>query len=484
MPELVRPSPTAPDLQALMTALGQMLVPEYFRQKTSPLEYPATPGKMPAVENDPMVTSAFGGLDLIGNLAPMGGAKLAGPAIAALAAKSKLPAIGAKELVQTGHTPAEIEAILQSIEKDLANIKPPAASIAPVTNWAEEVPAAFKQAIAPVISSSKPEITPHVKSYLDFIGISPKDFQKMPQSDQLAMAEYAYTQGKKDMAEVGWQPTKNDFESQLAALQDALAGPTPGAKPTLAKAATDFPNPNIPPVSFQQVPLENSPVSFSGKQPSQMNDAEFNAFVAGLGKKGAPIDPALNAYDLEQAKLLMPKNPVSEPERQARMAASPYQTPTFHGTHSPFEGNTVSGGEFFSTPNPKLSELYAGDAPVFDNYVPQMLPLRLDTSKYHSVNAGGQTWDQINRFAVNEARARKAPGVEIRNVLDEPQSGSHSDYKEKLPPQTVYITLDPSTVRSDKAQFDPSKFHLNDLLAALGLGLLAPGAMGGSNASK
>lgn len=123
------------------------------------------------------------------------------------------------------------------------------------------------------------------------------------------------------------------------------------------------------------------------------------------------------------------------------------------------------GTEFYSTPNPRLAGDYATQNPRATGH--NITPLRLDTKDYHTVNAMGKTWDAINTDAIREANMLNKKGVVIRNVLDD------SDPKNRTRgPQTVYITLDPSTVRSRFAKFDPAKFGESGLMKATGVPII------------
>lgn len=141
---------------------------------------------------------------------------------------------------------------------------------------------------------------------------------------------------------------------------------------------------------------------------------------------------------------------------------SGFDQPAYHSTRE-FEGRKLKPEDFYSTPDPELASLYAGSDYVSSSKygAAQTLPLLLKTRDYHTVDAAGKNWQAVNSDAIREARERGAPGVRINNVWDEPHTqGNLSE------PKTVFISLDPSTVRSRFAKFDPANMQLNDLLAS------------------
>lgn len=54
----------------------------------------------------------------------------------------------------------------------------------------------------------------------------------------------------------------------------------------------------------------------------------------------------------------------------------------------------------------------------------------------------------------------------MKNLRDEPMTASGM-YKEYLPPQDVIITLDPTTVRSRFAEFNPANLGKNNIMGGL-----------------
>jgi hypothetical protein len=134
--------------------------------------------------------------------------------------------------------------------------------------------------------------------------------------------------------------------------------------------------------------------------------------------------------------------------------------PTQEAAHDWVDKNALA--DFYSTPNPGLASDYSKGY-TFERG-PNVTPLKLDTSNYHTVDAKSQTWDAVNQFAINEANQLGKKGVIIKNVYDDPEPSRSS-----RGPQTVYITLDPSTVRSKFAKFDPAKYGESGLLKASGL---------------
>lgn len=218
--------------------------------------------------------------------------------------------------------------------------------------------------------------------------------------------------------------------------------------------------------------------------------------VAGKGS------PALEASNAARGMPIKPReNPLSAEEILSRRAASPYQTPVYRGLTQPPKAEgpwaDVYGGygETYTAANPKVAGLYA-HVPVEHELNPSLksewgapegsnvVPLMLDTSKYHSVDAGGKTWggtkaeggggNLIMRNAINHARDNGLPGVIVRNIFDEPAGNT----RELGRPTDVYIPLDRSTARLPWAEFDPAKFHMKDLLAS-GAGLAVPAGLAG-----
>jgi len=147
-----------------------------------------------------------------------------------------------------------------------------------------------------------------------------------------------------------------------------------------------------------------------------------------------------------------------------------HDTLTYHGTDL-WEGNAIADSEtygggprFFSTPERQLAEKYAGKGG-------DVLPLALKTKDYHTIDAKAAQWDSgIEEKAIQEALKLGKPGVRIDNMIADPKGGK------KTGPQTIYVSLDPSTVRRTNAAFDPAKSKLNNLLAS-GAAISVPTAM-------
>lgn len=176
--------------------------------------------------------------------------------------------------------------------------------------------------------------------------------------------------------------------------------------------------------------------------------------------------------------------------RQQRAREQNFTTDSYHGLRANtgweephLDMGPNNGAWFFSTPNPDLASMYARVNPPGKTkpWPPsphqlegaKVLPLKLNTRDYHVYDAKGGTWDMHNMQAVKQAEALKKKGVVINNVHDEPQSPGG----EVLPPQTVIITLDPTTVRSRFAKFDPTRMGENNILAGVGgLAALPPTA--------
>jgi hypothetical protein len=214
----------------------------------------------------------------------------------------------------------------------------------------------------------------------------------------------------------------------------------------------------------------------------ELRDAALNkgfALFADTGKVGAPL-AALTKVEHNPFKL-------GELEKQhgvklTPVESNPFTATAFHGSPNPIVGDRIrpmSGikinqvgdkfevkdivgnrilksdfateeaahnwvdknklADFYSTPNPRLAEDYATQNPFGKGK--NITPLRLDIRDYHTVDARHQPWDAINQFAINEANQLGKKGVIVKNVYDDADPSRNS-----RGPQTVYITLDPSTV--------------------------------------
>lgn len=193
----------------------------------------------------------------------------------------------------------------------------------------------------------------------------------------------------------------------------------------------------------------------------------------------------------ESFRSLLPGDPL---ERARQLG---FTTDVYHGAKSKFIGpelNIPPGYGFYASTAPELADMYAGIRGEYAknrSWMPQtseqgsamsryfgqsgesVLPLRINPSEYHEVDAGGLNWathsgDESGALVMNKAlkyaKENGKKGVIVRNIYDEPLG----DTRELGAPKDVYIPLDPTTVRSRFANFDPSKIHLNDLLASMG----------------
>ncbi len=186
--------------------------------------------------------------------------------------------------------------------------------------------------------------------------------------------------------------------------------------------------------------------------------------------------------------------PQAERERRAQLGG--FTEDVFHGTkYDPFTNpqlDTRAGGYsgFFTAKQPELADMYAGTpakvanrevtptAEYGESVTPQsqVIPMKLKIDNYHSVDAGGSLWagpgGDIMSHAIKQALKEKKDGVIVRNIYDEPAG----DTTHLGAPKDVYIVLKGNTARSRYADFDPSKFHLNDLLAS-GAAIAAPAGL-------
>lgn len=200
----------------------------------------------------------------------------------------------------------------------------------------------------------------------------------------------------------------------------------------------------------------------------QLRDAALNkgfSLFADSGKAGAPL-AALSRVEHNPFAL-------GELEKQHGVKLTPVENPfttdAYHGSPNAFRGTEIApssrwtgNSEFYSTPNPDLANEYAAATWYGGKQKLQrsenVTPLKLDTKDYHTVDAKGKYWHEINDQAIFDANQMGKKGVIVKDVYD----GANK-------PNTIYITLDPSTVRSKFAKFDPQHFHESGLLKASGL---------------
>lgn len=172
--------------------------------------------------------------------------------------------------------------------------------------------------------------------------------------------------------------------------------------------------------------------------------------------------------------------------RQKHALKQGYTDETYHGARSPWKEKTIetegpaNQSEFYSTPTKPLADMYAGPMPQETSFTqPNVMPLRINSSNYHRVDAGGRNWMEVNRQAIRDAKAQGKDGVIIENVYDEPNMSSVNPESELGYPQTVYITFNPGTVRSANAAFNPSQFGKSGLMLSdtgtPGVGIAAMG---------
>lgn len=271
--------------------------------------------------------------------------------------------------------------------------------------------------------------------------------------------------------------SEKSLDEMMAELNEIINGPT--MKPAAKTIPITTPKPVVgSPSGTGEVPL--------GKKTAQ------TAFVPG-GK--TPLDQSLK--NIAEALASKPPsgmpassartNIPSEAVRQDRAARAGFTTTAFKGGHeeSPrdFGKLTPTEGGFFSAGDPKLANQYAGSA-ISQGSV---TPLLLNTQDYLVFNAGGKTYHDVNRQVIRQAQKEGKKGVVVVNVLDHPAGKEPLPGHPYLGPQTVYITIDPRTMRSKFAAFDPGKKNLSDLLAS-GAALVVPAAtaalFGGTGEAK
>ena len=230
-------------------------------------------------------------------------------------------------------------------------------------------------------------------------------------------------------------------------------------------------DPNKVPIPKAPTPKSNMSLltlwgkQFEPQQPAQAKPSKPDEWLFGPSSAPKAKAPEPTGQDLG-----LPRPAIPGAELQERAQTAGYTTPAFRGVSKPpRQSPTIDPNYgYYSTQNPKLANLYATEFHDGMAGKPSIMPLLLNTSEYHTVDAKGKSWSQINDKAIKDARAQGKKGVVVQNVFDEPHS------TEKLQaPQTVYITLDMTTARSKSAAFDPTKLKLNDLLAS-GAAILVP----------
>lgn len=171
-----------------------------------------------------------------------------------------------------------------------------------------------------------------------------------------------------------------------------------------------------------------------------------------------------------------------------RARAMGYVEPAYHGSPSPEvvrldparsgenTGNAFGVDASWATSNPKSASGYAVQRELrglMDEYglLPEgmvsegatVYPLLIRSGNYVERNAAGKgNWMHHNRPALDAAVERGAPGAVLRNQRDNPASAMKSEFAD------VYGILDPATVRSRFAVFDPARAHESGLLYARG----------------
>ena len=172
----------------------------------------------------------------------------------------------------------------------------------------------------------------------------------------------------------------------------------------------------------------------------------------------------------------------ADPVEKARLERG-YTEPAYRGVKiypgkelGPVQ-NFEHSGELYSTADPMLADMYSDYLTHHPGqHVPEgafnegatVMPLWIDTSKYHYVDAGGKKWTYVNLKAIDEAKREGKPGVIIDNVWDEPNSTMNL-----AGPKKIFITLPTGahTVKSKFAtKFDPQSPNMMHGVAAIGMG--------------
>jgi hypothetical protein len=156
------------------------------------------------------------------------------------------------------------------------------------------------------------------------------------------------------------------------------------------------------------------------------------------------------------------------------------------------QARTSRAKEMYTSTSPEVGDMYAAWTGIhpseseIEKYWKASggfhQPLLVNPEQYHVVDARGRSWSEVNPDAISDAKAGGHPGVIIKNVYDEPEST-----KVLGRPTNVVVTFPhgQKTLRSPWAQFDPSKFNMEDYLAGLGgAGFIGSAAAGGAGAQR
>ena len=186
--------------------------------------------------------------------------------------------------------------------------------------------------------------------------------------------------------------------------------------------------------------------------------------------------------------------PMDEASRMAR--AAEYHTDLYHGTGSDISAFTRGRRGLWATDDPTIANIYAKFSdPAVGRDVraqaatagPNVMPLKLrgkvltisDQKPGTSGGNGGWSTDNLAR-ALGMDPDKLPPGTRYRDLMNEAKDRGYSAVKiEGMSDlggdmQTQWSILDPSSVRSRFAAFDPAKRDSADLLAAGGVGPVGP----------
>ena len=198
-----------------------------------------------------------------------------------------------------------------------------------------------------------------------------------------------------------------------------------------------------------------------------------NAAVKGYGDNAQKIQ---ERWDAKAPKL-------AESWRKIQEARNPFTDNTYHGTFE-WRGEYPDSSRFYSATDPDMAGSYVGISgtglkphhtinSIQNGTAPQILPLKINPRDYHVYDAKGGEWGDHNHKAIADAEKQGKKGVIVKNVID--YMSSNSGQK----PADVYISFDPKnnpTIKSRFAKFDPSKWHLPELLASGAAMIAAPGS--------
>lgn len=237
----------------------------------------------------------------------------------------------------------------------------------------------------------------------------------------------------------------------------------------------------VSPISATKPPMKAQPMT-------PQEEGDWQAISKAFGDIAKAKKPSATTPPPAEIR----ENAPTAEELKARREASPFQTLAYRGLKGPLDKPELTSkgySETYLASHPGVADLYAGVPPELAarrDLKPQpwqqpregsnVLPILLDTSNYHTVDAGGHLWasqgSRVMQDAIEHAKKNGHSGVIVKNIHDEPSGDTAY-----LPPTDVYIPLD-NRGRLPWADFDPTKWHMKDLLAGFG-GIAVPAGVAG-----